>query len=150
MTRFVQNAQIMPVPEQGGKNSFWIHCCSETFYKALSIKEIWPVACYRTFPPVRPTRVSSRSPLSGCQASPPRVAGKPGMMFREHERTVGLRVHKDEIPVVTEVCWAPLCGLMPNHRIGCVLRIVIGTAAPIFTSEPVPHRVATAGEVKTE
>jgi hypothetical protein len=28
--------------------------CSETCRKALSIKEIRPVACYRIFPPVRP------------------------------------------------------------------------------------------------
>jgi hypothetical protein len=32
----------------------WAPCCSEMCYKALPIKEIWPVACYRTFPPVRP------------------------------------------------------------------------------------------------
>jgi len=26
----------------------------EMCYKALPVKEIWPIACYRTFPPVRP------------------------------------------------------------------------------------------------
>ena len=27
----------------------------EMWYKALPVKEIWPMACYRTFPPVRPS-----------------------------------------------------------------------------------------------
>ena len=35
----------------------------EMWYKALPVKEIWPMACYRTFPPVRPTR--TRAPSTG-------------------------------------------------------------------------------------
>ena len=53
--RPVENStsEEMSTSRASGKNSLWIRHCSEMYYKALSIKEIWPVACYRMFPPVR-------------------------------------------------------------------------------------------------